>query len=243
MSPIRLICPLALVGILWIGCHGQSSTTPDQLEVAVDSVEVSLWRPAQIAPDDTLPHSRFYDSVFNYVMPAVAIERDRRLWMDSLLVQHPLRPDKLRDPGERLDALASLDEYERVTRESNHRIDSLMTRYDLFLKRTLRVLFRDDSEEVAKVKLQLLKRTLFVPDWRTRFDSLENRIVSTSKQILSLVDSVAPTIQFDLTHNPAVLRFETEEEADAYMRLRNALDSLVKLEVPQAAESNWGRVK
>ncbi len=227
-----------VLAFFYSGCAQKTSVTSDQLESAVDSVEIAIWRPAQIAPDDTIPHSHFYESVLQYAAQSVGIERSRRVWMDSLLRNHPLTSENLQDKSARASARKALARYDSINHELDLSIEQLRARYGDFLSHYLRSVYPEDSTKQRRTFSTLMKPTLFIPAWRPRFDSVERLIVRASSEILSFVDSVAKKTKFD-----TVLRFTTEEEALRYNSLASRIDSLVKEEAHQAAESTWGRVR
>jgi hypothetical protein len=216
-AALVLICVLTLVA-----CSRksrQSAPEPEALADAADSASIAVWNPEE-AKGDTLHHSAFYDSVLAYVRQSIAIERAKREYAAAVSSLTPLTAAHLESNKYRRMAIDSLSHYDDHSAIWTASLDSLIARYQIYIRRTLDTLYQDTAR-YARVLPDLLRRDLFYPRWRPEYDSVESSITQRTLDVLHLIDSNAREITFEED-----LRFEDPDVASQYDSLRILLDSL-----------------
>lgn len=215
------LCLIALaVGVL--SCSGKRTPNipdPESLADAADSARVAVWEP-ELAKSDTTTHSAFYDSALVYIRKSAVIERDKRLYAQSISGLTPLEPMHLKSPRYRRLAIDSLARYPAHDSVWSSGLESVVQSYRQFVTRTLDTLYTD-SLRYGRALPDLLRRDLFYPHWRPQYDSVESAIVLRTLEVLRLVDSNARQIRFEDD-----LRFSDYDAAERYETLRKDLDSL-----------------
>jgi hypothetical protein len=219
---VRTIGWLIAICIVVAGCSRktqQAVPEPEALADAVDSARMAVWDPDAVK-GDTLHHSVFYDSVLVFIRRSVDLERQKRESGEQISTLTPLTSAHLKMKGYRHMAIDSLTNFNEHSLNIDARLDSLFAQYSLFARRTLDTLYHD-TLRYQRVLPDILRRDLFSPRWRSRYDSIESSIVGRTLDVLHLIDTNAHDITFEED-----LRFRNPETADQYDALRMALDSL-----------------
>jgi len=223
-------CLFLLAGtfVLFAACS-DTKVAPDSNSYvrAADSAATSVWKPEQVdSVKHSLAHSAFYDSVRKLILPALSIEKEKRLWADSLSRTILLSQETLKNAMQRKQMLVHIALDSSKTRDWKHRVDSLFLRYTSFITRTADSLFsKSDSIGRRSFISGLLRYSYFQPSWRTEFDSIEQVTLEKQQAILLLIDTSKSEIHFD-----SLIRFEDPTEELIYNQLLEQLDTIAERE-------------
>lgn len=193
-----VVVKVSILALLFIvtGCS-QSDTVvdePESLIAAADSAERAVWGEIVVVRGDSLRPSAFFDTTYKYLLPAILIEREKRIVTDSFARKTVLAVDRLQTSEQRQGGIATIQELERRDSLWSLRIDSLRKKYSTSISAYLDSAGVDSSTQKELIS-QLAVRERFIPKWRDRLDSLMRETLRTQREIIHFIDTASERIK------------------------------------------------
>lgn len=210
--------------MFFLGCVAGCARKDYQQEImqyaaTADSVSAMIWQGTTFATPTK--HSPFFDSVYTYHLASFMLERDRRIWQDSVIHVIDLQVKSLAD-AERRKMMLRVFDADSVKQEFFRlRLDSIFLIYASFIKRVGDSVFREDSNARHLFLSRLIQLQRFQPVWRPQYDSLETAILDHERNLVRLVDTSSSDIRMD-----SVIRFEDPVQEATYRDLVQELEAL-----------------